>query len=158
MKKLLVLCCLFSMCVGYAEAGISKIKAVKVVVTSSIASAAYIQDKEIKDEVLKDLKASLSKIKIKDGADVICEIRYSDDYKLSVINDMYGSYYMAMVIKSEHKNYDKMGASHKVYWERGFFMPMIACSSLNASVKNNIGAFVSAFADDWMKDQKANKE
>lgn len=157
MKKLVLLCCLVTLCVSYAEAGLSKIKSLKVVVTASIASSAYIQAKDIKDDVVNALKLKLPKMSVKDSSDFICEVRYSDDYKLTVLNDMYGSYYMSVVIKSLHKDYDNVGASSKVYWERGFFMPLIACKSLNGSVKDNISAFISAFADDWLKDQKAKK-
>ena len=158
MKKLLVLCCLVTLCAGYAEAGLSKIKSLKLIVSASIASPEYIQSKDIADEITNDLKAKLPDIVLKNSSGFICEVRYSDDYKLSANNEMYGSYYMSVVIKSLHKSFDKVAPSSKVYWERGFFMPLIACKSLNASVKENIGAFVNAFAEDWLKDQLASKE
>ena len=157
MRILLVLCCLVTLCISYAEAGLSKIKSVKVIVSAAIASSAYIQNKDINDEVLKDLKGSLSQIKVENSSDFTCEVRYIDDYKLSVINDMYGSYYMSIVIKSQQKNYDKIAASSKVYWERAVFMPLIPCKSLNASVKDSIGGCVAALADDWTKDMKSGK-
>ena len=158
MRRLFLLCCLAGLSISPAEAGLSKINSVKVIVIASIASPAYIRIKDIKDQVTKDLKGSPAKISVKDGADIVCEVRYSDDYKLSLQNEMYGSYYLAIVIKSPHKDFDNLGPSSKVYWERGFFMPLIACKSLNASVKTNIGAFVSAFANEWIADQIAGNK
>jgi len=158
MKRLMVLCFLMAFCFAFAHAGISKIKSLKVVVTASIPSSAYIQDKDIKDAVVADLKAKLPKIVLKSDSDIICEVRYSDDYKLSVMGNMYGSYYLAMLIKSEHRDFDKIAPSSRVYWERGVFMPMIDCKTLNASVKDNIGSFVDSFAADWLGDTKTNKK
>lgn len=145
MKRALILISLFAILCANAHAGLTGIKSLKVVVIAAISGPNYIQENEIKQQIAESFKKAIPEIKLDDSSAYICELRYSDDYKIYVSGIMYGSYYLTIVIKSKYDSYDKIAPSSKVYWERVLFMPVLDCNSLNGSVKNNIKSFIEAF-------------
>ncbi|MFC1501131.1 hypothetical protein ACFL58_01615 [Elusimicrobiota bacterium] len=155
MKKVLLLLVLMSVMYINVHAGLSKIKSVKIITTAK--KSEFIKQEEIDNQVIKSFANKLPQIKVGKSGKITCEVRYSDGY-FKIEDDIFGSYYLGVAMKSDFKKYDKISPSRKTYWERGFFMPSINSKDLGESVKNNIDSIIDAFVVEWYKDKEKEKK